>query len=440
MDEREIDNIIFYPAGISRPSDDFFDAYSASGVLLDERMLATVGRACDEVAVRLSNLLDRQNEGIVGRHIALLSLSLVLSRLGIEFGLSGIDRIGRFRFSRGLYNGLYAIASNSGLNLRARSSEPSWWVGPVSNMLSLGRSLGISSVNVDMEATKRSLERIEMEDRGRSPRALALAYACLHAENELPSAMLDISRTFSISLRRLAETIGCLDDRAITRLGCQSKRRMLVEDSVRRNRKTDVELCFYSPSETLAGLVENKKIADWFERLDKFEYERPREGILLLFPCAASKPWARARTHSASYRMLYSILDDLKADKHTSIATVSEPLAIVPEEMYDEMPIYDCPGLFKAFASSWKLEWNEDDYRSCIELLGCRIAHFLERHAEKFEGVHALVQEGSPHHDMLTFAKGALGLDVRQNVEIHAIRGRLRENAHKVRSVLTRIL
>ncbi len=111
--------------------------------------------------------------------------------------------------------------------------------------------------------------------------------------------------------------------------------------------KYDPELTAYTPGEAEA-LLSHPKIKEWFDKIEEFRIPEEYKHIVLV-PCAASKPWgANCPSSGKYYKAYHEIKKDLQeADKLTYWVTISEPLGIVPEDMWDSFPGYDVPGLFK---------------------------------------------------------------------------------------------
>ncbi len=117
------------------------------------------------------------------------------------------------------------------------------------------------------------------------------------------------------------------------------KSEKLINKSLYRNKQTDIDLCFYNPTQTLIALKNNIKIKKWHHYI-LFEYIPVKTEILLLFPCAASKPWTEGVTKSRNYQILYKLLSELKIREDISLHTISEPLGIIGESDYINMPAY----------------------------------------------------------------------------------------------------
>lgn len=156
----------------------------------------------------------------------------------------------------------------------------------------------------------------------------------------------------------------------------------------------DPELTAYTPGETLS-LLDNPKIKNWFSKIEEFKIPDEYKHVILV-PCAASKPWGVSCPSSGKY---YKAYHDIKRSLNESGAkaywvTISEPLGIVPEDMWDSFPGYDVPGLFKDPSSRMSgmttKDWNEmfgekmsppfdsSAYSEAIRRLGEVISTFIE--------------------------------------------------------------
>ena len=103
--------------------------------------------------------------------------------------------------------------------------------------------------------------------------------------------------------------------------------------------------------------------------------------------------------------------------------TISEPLAIVPQTLWNNFPQYDNPGLFKdtvqrsgglftqdfkkhfGVDKQYKVPFDEPAYNTCIDILASTIRSFIENNRDKdmisfVEDFHGT----STHSDMLTKA------------------------------------
>lgn len=157
--------------------------------------------------------------------------------------------------------------------------------------------------------------------------------------------------------------------------------------------KYDPELTAFTPGETL-DLLSNPKVTEWFEKIKNYKIPEEYKHIILV-PCAASKPWGTHCPGTGKYYKAYNeIKEELKEqDKLAFWVTISEPLGIVPEDMWDSFPGYDVPGLFKnrsqqmsgtetreykeMFGETRIPPFDEQAYKDSIKILGDVIGGFI---------------------------------------------------------------
>lgn len=120
---------------------------------------------------------------------------------------------------------------------------------------------------------------------------------------------------------------------------------------------------------------------------------------------------------------LYPSYNKIKEEhKNVYFVTISEPLAIVPQSLWNSFPQYDNPGLFKdpvmrasLFTKDWenllerkgrlKTPFDTNAYRFCIEYLGNIIREFLNNNSDK--RVISFLEDfkgKSTHSEMIDFA------------------------------------
>ena len=198
--------------------------------------------------------------------------------------------------------------------------------------------------------------------------------------------------------------------------------------------KYDPELTAYTPGEALA-LLENPKIKKWFEKIESFKIPEEYKHIILV-PCAASKPWGVSCPSTGKY---YKAYHDIKAklledNVKAYWVTISEPLGIVPEDMWDSFPGYDVPGLFKdpssrmsgmttkqwndMFGEKFSPPFDQDAYDGAIKRLGEVISNFIANNTSPDRRWISFVKgtkgKVTTHTDMIQEAKGfldSLGLE-----------------------------
>jgi len=176
--------------------------------------------------------------------------------------------------------------------------------------------------------------------------------------------------------------------------------------------KYDPELTAYTPGEALE-LLDNPKIQSWFSEIENFIIPEEYKHIILV-PCAASKPWGISCPGSGKY---YKAYHDIKAklNEEGTLAywvTISEPLGIVPEDMWDSFPGYDVPGLFKdpssrmsgmttkqwkdMFGEKFSPPFDKQAYDKAIKRLGKVIYKFI-------------INNNEPGRKWISFVKGTKG-------------------------------
>ena len=143
---------------------------------------------------------------------------------------------------------------------------------------------------------------------------------------------------------------------------------------------------------------------------------RKRDGILLLLPCSARKPYSRSRSH----RIVLAQLDTLRP--YLNEAIITSPVAVVPRSLEIMYPAsnYDIPVTGK---------WTCDER----EWVTGRLAQYLSANA--FESVVAHVS--GPYRQICDAAAASLGIDVvhtvdDENILSSASLQRLRTVAHEL--------
>jgi len=176
--------------------------------------------------------------------------------------------------------------------------------------------------------------------------------------------------------------------------------------------KYDPELTAYTPGEVL-DLLKNPKIQAWFEEIEDFVIPEKYKHIILV-PCAASKPWGESCPGSGQYYKAYSDIKDRLNEKEKLAywVTISEPLGIVPEDMWESFPGYDVPGLFKdpsqrasgmhtkdwdkLVGEKFSVPFDKEAYSEVIRKLGKVISKFI-------------INNNEPGRRWISFVKGTKG-------------------------------
>jgi len=175
-------------------------------------------------------------------------------------------------------------------------------------------------------------------------------------------------------------------------------RKFLIAKSKKRNPDHfDEKLAAYTPGETLQ-LLNKQEIIDWFKLLKNFTIPEGYDAVVLV-PCAASKPWFNHKNVNKSklYKSYNKIIEEVNNGQFNKVyfLTISEPLGIVPQDLWNNFPKYDNPGLFKddfLRTGLVKTDWDKtflkskhvlpfDDvaYEECINKLATVIESFLSQ-------------------------------------------------------------
>ena len=178
--------------------------------------------------------------------------------------------------------------------------------------------------------------------------------------------------------------------------------------------ETNTDLCAYTPGETLK-LLQHPIIKNWFSMVEKFKIPEGKEKVIFV-SCAASKRWGE-NTKSEDYKC-YNILR--KENSKIYWVTISEPLGIVPEDHWNDFPLYDNPGLFTSQGqveskfwtnkmgkkSSFAYPFDQNAFNECIKILGNVIKKFYDFNKQinpnlKFISAVETPSEKSTHSRML---------------------------------------
>jgi len=193
-------------------------------------------------------------------------------------------------------------------------------------------------------------------------------------------------------------------------------RQFLLDRSIASNGSLNPELTAYTPGETI-HLLNNPIISGWLNDIKSFKVSDEFSKIVFV-PCAKTKPWENAT------RGIYKDYNRVRKE-HPNLffVTISEPLAIVPQTLWNNFPQYDNPGLFKDTVQrsgglftrdfkthfgvdrQYKVPFDESAYNKSIDILASTIRSFIENNRDKdmisfVEDFHGT----STHGDMLTKA------------------------------------
>lgn len=209
-------------------------------------------------------------------------------------------------------------------------------------------------------------------------------------------------------------------------------RSFLVEQSKGSNPLLDSELTAYTPGETV-NLLNNPKIVKWMNEVRNFRIPEEYK-IIALVPCAKTKPWGATRPKKSDlYNALNKIIDkqrdaQLNPKGKIYFVTISEPLGVVPQDLWDNFPQYDNPGLFRdpvmrsgLFTKDYEntpiktkhiIPFDETAYEQAIKNLGSTIEQFINNNKLDGRVFVSFVEDQSgriktTHSDMLDKANVA---------------------------------
>jgi hypothetical protein len=194
----------------------------------------------------------------------------------------------------------------------------------------------------------------------------------------------------------------------------------------------------YTPGETLK-LLDHPKVKNWFKRMETFKI--PDEyGLVVLVGCAATKPWGFSCVKGDFYPYYNQIRQDVKSGKIKPIyfVTISEPLGVVPEDLWgdnptDYFPQYDNPGLFKdtpqqagmmtkdweksPIGSKREMPFDDTAFIESINRLGEVIGTFIKNNSdhEFVSFVEHPSRTRSTHSMMLDVAERVSGINIPRN-------------------------
>jgi hypothetical protein len=201
----------------------------------------------------------------------------------------------------------------------------------------------------------------------------------------------------------------------------------------------DPEMTGYTPGETLE-LIKHPKVQAWFKRMSKFKVP-DKYGLVVFVACAASKPWGMSCVKGDFYPYYNQIRADVQSGKIKPLyfVTISEPLGIVPEDLWgdnpqDYFPQYDNPGLSKdtptqsgmttktwpnsPLGSKREMPFDDEAYEEAIQQLGEVVATFIKNNSDhQFISFveHANSKSISSHSHMLDVAERISGINIPRN-------------------------
>lgn len=130
-----------------------------------------------------------------------------------------------------------------------------------------------------------------------------------------------------------------------------------------------------NPKEVYNALMNDKAIKAWLQFISR-EYNPPNKEISIFYPCSTVKPF----TKSQSYRQLFKTLEKIPFyPKSIHLYTISEPFGIIPYELINKVPDYDCPGLFEWWCKKNGEFFNKDYQEKSIYILAEYTSKFLKK-------------------------------------------------------------
>jgi|TARA_R110001583_G_scaffold16234_4_gene66122 hypothetical protein len=193
------------------------------------------------------------------------------------------------------------------------------------------------------------------------------------------------------------------------------------------------DLSAYTPGETV-GLLNHPEIKEWHSKMAA--YKIPEEYKTIIFvPCAASKPWGPTSCSGHYYPAYNKVRKDIEEGRlygSVFFVTISEPLGVVPQDMWDSFPAYDNPGLFgndPQRTGMIKADWDKSEFgqrymvpfdpaakAQAIKSLGDVIAGFVQNNQiegrEWISFVESKDMKSTTHSLMLDSAGESLGGDI----------------------------
>lgn len=130
-----------------------------------------------------------------------------------------------------------------------------------------------------------------------------------------------------------------------------------------------------SPRQVSLALDENPAVVSWLLAFSA-RYQPPPASVHLIFPCASTKPF----DSSQSYKQFSKTLSRLNGGREfIHLYTISEPFGLVPGEFVDELPRYDCPGLFRWWCDQHGEPYEEEFLERAVSQLARFTAPILSR-------------------------------------------------------------
>lgn len=174
-----------------------------------------------------------------------------------------------------------------------------------------------------------------------------------------------------------------------------TRRKMFIDSMREKVPAIDPDLAFLTPTEIVQAFKDNQSIMEYHNRLS--EYRSPEKEIGILFPDAERKPWTRGVTTALTYRNLFTSIKNLKLEDRVGIYTISPVLGVVPEEWFDDMPMYDSSGSQSFMVRRRGLSWNQEDFKDVISRSADLLVDFLSGNHERVGKWHVIYRIPSVH-------------------------------------------
>jgi hypothetical protein len=188
-------------------------------------------------------------------------------------------------------------------------------------------------------------------------------------------------------------------------------RKLLVMRSMGDNKLlTDPTLTAYTPGETW-HLLHHPTVVEWHNKIINHTIPDNYDTVIFV-PCAKTKPWG---INTCGRSRPYKDYNQIRKEYgNVYFVTISEPLAIVPQDMWEDFPQYDNPGLFiqskmrsDLSTQEWKtlfkdrglnkymlIPFDPSMYDKCVAKLGSIINQFVTN-----------IHKRNPNLKMLSFVK-----------------------------------
>lgn len=163
------------------------------------------------------------------------------------------------------------------------------------------------------------------------------------------------------------------------------------------------DLCLFTPTEVRDALKGNKDVISWHKWLAE-EYTPPKHEIALLFPDSDRKPWTKGKTTDHTYKNLYIALKSLNLEKRVHILTVSTVFGIIPEERFEDMPLYDSSGMFSWSVRQKGMDWDAMVFKEVLMDLGTIVSGFVQKNKDIYTTWVAVYRAPSVHERIIEYA------------------------------------